>query len=107
MLKFLMYSTWGDQNYLGLNGIELYDQHGKPLKVHPSFCVAYPSSINELPNSSGKDVRTIDKVMHSIVRGGLLLNSFLLSIPLVWVSSQSKQLQYHTNVTFVSPLLNT
>lgn len=26
-------STWGDIYYVGLNGIELYDEYGQPLKL--------------------------------------------------------------------------
>lgn len=49
MLKFILHSTWGDLNYCGLNGIEIYDHRGSPL-IKGNFSKptywAEPNSIN-------------------------------------------------------------
>lgn len=31
LFKIKLLSTWGDYNYIGLNGIELYDQFGEGM----------------------------------------------------------------------------
>ena len=62
-LKFYIYSTWGDAFYLGLNGIELYDQNGEQIIIEnvKEQVKAKPSDINSLPEY-GQDPRTVDKL---------------------------------------------
>jgi len=61
-----LFSTHGDLFYIGLNGIELYDQNGKAL-LHDrggstQFRVAAsPSGVNSLPGMTN-DIRTVDKL---------------------------------------------
>jgi len=61
-IKIKIYSTWGDQYYLGLAGIELFDAFGKPLKISKKQISADPPDINILPGNNN-DPRTIDKIV--------------------------------------------
>lgn len=67
IFKLRLFSTWGDMHYIGMNGIELYDQKGRPiLYQNLSYSIiASPSSIRELPDNS-HDVRTPDKLLDGI-----------------------------------------
>lgn len=31
-----IHSTWGDPYYVGLNGIQIYDEHGNKIQIHPN-----------------------------------------------------------------------
>lgn len=63
-MKVCIYSTWGDAYYLGLNGIELFDEKGDAIVLDDvkSQIRANPSDINILPGY-GKDPRTVDKLV--------------------------------------------
>jgi hypothetical protein len=55
-LKFNILTTWGDLNYLGLAGIEVFDMNGLPISVQRiSAC---PPDINVLPGY-GNDPRVV------------------------------------------------
>mmetsp|Transcript_10833 Transcript_10833/g.10957 ORF Transcript_10833/g.10957 Transcript_10833/m.10957 type:complete len:86 (-) Transcript_10833:470-727(-) len=61
MFKFNLYSTHGDLYYIGLNGIELYDQQGNIIiaaKVN-----AYPEGVFKLSGMEG-DVRRPEKLIN-------------------------------------------
>ncbi len=59
-MKFNILKTWGDMNYLGLTGIEVFDDEGKQVVVNQiSAC---PPDINVLPDY-GDDPRTVDKLV--------------------------------------------
>merc|ERR1719272_2458410 len=59
-----LFSTHGDNYYIGLNGIELYDQLGNLLIVNPQEEVmANPAGIKGLPGMEN-DVRTLDKLFN-------------------------------------------
>lgn len=49
LYKIRLLSTWGDFDYVGLNGIELYDHKGEPLlnnkKSRDYKMAAEPSSV--------------------------------------------------------------
>lgn len=62
VLKFFIFSTWGDPHYVGLNGIDLFDENGQKIVVSPSNISADPPDINVLPGY-GSDPRTIDKLV--------------------------------------------
>lgn len=64
VLKFSIYSTWGDAYYIGLNGIEMFNEKGEPILLEDIFTQirADPSDINCLPGY-GKDPRTVDKLV--------------------------------------------
>ncbi|RZB39056.1 hypothetical protein BDFB_007145 [Asbolus verrucosus] len=82
VFQFVIFSSWGDQYYCGLNGIEFYNQHGKKilLEKQSNFSLfslekstnyyvvdvcAYPESVNSLPNISG-DIRIPSKLIDGI-----------------------------------------
>ena len=59
-----MYSTHGDNYYIGLNGIELFDQLGNVIPINAKKQVMVnPSGINKVPGMEA-DVRTIDKLFN-------------------------------------------
>lgn len=49
-MKIDIYSTWGDNHYVGLNGIELFDNNGKSVIINNAVTQvrADPSDINVL-----------------------------------------------------------
>ena len=64
ILKFCIFSTWGDAYYLGLNGIEFFNEKGDAILLSDikNQIKANPSDINSLPGY-GKDPRTVDKLV--------------------------------------------
>jgi len=66
-LVFNCVSTWGDQNFVGLAGIEIFDGHGFPviLKDVGRQVTADPLSINVLPEYE-YDPRTPDKLFDQV-----------------------------------------
>lgn len=66
-LVFNCVSTWGDENFVGLAGIEIFDGHGLPiiLKDAKRQVSADPASINVLPEYNN-DPRTADKLFDQV-----------------------------------------
>nr|CAH7727082.1 unnamed protein product [Callosobruchus chinensis] len=62
VIQIVVYSTWGDKYYCGLNGIELFDENNRQIVLEEQNVCAYPESANILPNVEG-DVRTPDKLI--------------------------------------------
>ncbi|VDM43879.1 unnamed protein product [Toxocara canis] len=58
-------STWGDEFYIGLNGIEFYDHQDQLIKVHPQNLAAFPESVNILPTVNG-DPRTSENLIDGV-----------------------------------------
>lgn len=56
LFRFNLYSTHGDFFYIGLNGIEFYDQTGNLIKTLTIF--AEPMGVNKLPGMED-DVRVV------------------------------------------------
>ena len=46
MFRFNLFTTHGDFYYIGLNGIELYDQNGYLIKCEKIF--AFPEGVHKL-----------------------------------------------------------
>ena len=64
VLKLNLLSTWGDQNYIGLCGIEFWDTNGSQISFpYPKIQLsAYPSGLQVLPEYN-QDIRTVDKLV--------------------------------------------
>jgi len=65
VFKLELLDTWGDNYYIGLNGIELFDEYGKLIKLSDKEITAFPSSVNIL-GPTVADVRTPDKLVDGI-----------------------------------------
>lgn len=62
-LEFNILETWGDANYLGMTGIEIFDMEGRPVPVDATTGItASPCDINLLMGY-GTDPRTVDKLV--------------------------------------------
>lgn len=67
IVKFVFLSTWGDQFYLGLNGIELFTRDDLPLQLRADMIDAQPRDINILKEPGAThDVRTLDKLYDGV-----------------------------------------
>lgn len=63
VLRLELLSTWGDPYYIGLHGVEVFDEFGQQIK--PASIAATPPSINVLPEYD-TDPRTADKLIDGI-----------------------------------------
>ncbi|CAJ0920581.1 unnamed protein product, partial [Mesorhabditis belari] len=63
IFQLRLLSTWGDEFYIGLNGIELRDRKDRSFKLKPHNLAAFPESINILPMVEG-DPRTSDNLIN-------------------------------------------
>lgn len=61
-VEFNILSTWGDMNYVGLTGIEIFDIEGNLIKIDEANISSCPPDVNILPGY-GSDPRTIDKLI--------------------------------------------
>ncbi|VDK73915.1 unnamed protein product [Onchocerca ochengi] len=57
-----LHSSWGDEYYIGLNGLEFYNHREELIKLLPQNLAAFPESVNILPNVND-DPRTSDKLI--------------------------------------------
>lgn len=62
VFQFQLFSSWGDPYYIGLNGIEFYDEDGYRIHLTENNVTAYPHSVNVLDGVTD-DVRTPDKLI--------------------------------------------
>ncbi|KAL2718705.1 protein KIAA0556 [Vespula squamosa] len=60
--QIMIFSSWGDSYYVGLNGIEFVDINGHQIKLNRDNVAAYPESVNILEGIDN-DVRTPDKLI--------------------------------------------
>ncbi|XP_076615806.1 katanin-interacting protein isoform X1 [Chaetodon auriga] len=65
IFQLQLLTTWGDPYYIGLNGLEFYDQHHEKISLSDNNIAAFPDSVNVLDNVSG-DVRTPDKLIDGV-----------------------------------------
>ena len=62
VLKLRIKSTYVDQHYAGLNGIQLFGLEDKPIQIPPNAISAFPTYINSLSGVHG-DRRTISNLI--------------------------------------------
>ncbi|KAM6964331.1 katanin-interacting protein isoform 2-T2 [Tautogolabrus adspersus] len=65
IFQLQLLTTWGDPYYIGLNGLEFYDQNHEKINLSDNNIAAFPDSVNVLDNVSG-DVRTPDKLIDGV-----------------------------------------
>ncbi|XP_050954705.1 katanin-interacting protein isoform X2 [Labeo rohita] len=65
IFQLQLLTTWGDPYYIGLNGLEFYDQNDQKIPLSDNNIAAFPDSVNVLDNVCG-DVRTPDKLIEGI-----------------------------------------
>ncbi|XP_069726133.1 katanin-interacting protein isoform X2 [Phaenicophaeus curvirostris] len=65
IFQFQLLTTWGDPYYIGLNGLELFNEHGDQILLTENNIAAFPDSVNILEDVSG-DVRTPDKLIDRV-----------------------------------------
>uniref|UniRef100_A0A4X2KHU6 Katanin interacting protein n=1 Tax=Vombatus ursinus TaxID=29139 RepID=A0A4X2KHU6_VOMUR len=65
IFQFQLLTSWGDPYYIGLNGLELYNEHGERIPLTGNNIAAFPDSVNTLEGVCG-DVRTPDKLIDQV-----------------------------------------
>ncbi|XP_035728476.1 protein KIAA0556-like [Vespa mandarinia] len=63
--QIIIFSSWGDSYYVGLNGIEFVGINGHQIKLNSDNIAAYPESINILEGIDN-DIRTPDKLIDGV-----------------------------------------
>ncbi|CAI5791774.1 Uncharacterized protein PODLI_1B000179 [Podarcis lilfordi] len=65
IFQFQLLTSWGDPYYIGLNGLELYNERGEKIFLSENNIAAFPDSVNILEGVCG-DVRTPDKLIDGV-----------------------------------------
>uniref|UniRef100_A0A8C8JQI4 KATNIP domain-containing protein n=1 Tax=Oncorhynchus tshawytscha TaxID=74940 RepID=A0A8C8JQI4_ONCTS len=65
IFQLQLLTTWGDPYYIGMNGLEIYDQNDKKIPLSDNNVAAFPDSVNVLDSVNG-DVRTPDKLVDGV-----------------------------------------
>ncbi|NXP48620.1 K0556 protein, partial [Heliornis fulica] len=65
VFQFQLLTSWGDPYYIGLNGLELFNEHGDQILLTENNIAAFPDSVNILEDISG-DIRTPDKLIDRV-----------------------------------------
>ncbi|XP_075231809.1 katanin-interacting protein-like [Lycorma delicatula] len=65
VFQFQLLSTWGDEYYVGLNGIQMFNANGYNIPLTERNISAYPPSVNIL-NGIENDTRTVDKLIDGV-----------------------------------------
>ncbi|XP_037766831.1 katanin-interacting protein isoform X8 [Chelonia mydas] len=69
IFQFQLLTSWGDPYYIGLNGLELYNEHGEKILLTENNIAAFPDSVNILEGVCG-DIRTPDKLIDRVNDSG-------------------------------------
>ena len=62
-LEFNILQTWGDSNYLGMTGIEVFDMNGDAIKINGETDIKADTCDINLLMGYGTDHRTVDKLV--------------------------------------------
>ncbi|XP_063171031.1 katanin-interacting protein isoform X2 [Candoia aspera] len=65
IFQFQLLTNWGDPYYIGLNGLELYNECGEKIFLNQNNIAAFPDSVNVLEGVCG-DIRTPDKLIDGV-----------------------------------------
>ncbi|NXC56535.1 K0556 protein, partial [Aleadryas rufinucha] len=65
IFQFQLLTSWGDPYYIGLNGLQLFNEHGEQILLTENNIAAFPDSVNVLEDVSG-DIRTPDKLIDRV-----------------------------------------
>ncbi|KAL3086028.1 hypothetical protein niasHT_030452 [Heterodera trifolii] len=65
IFQIRLLSTWGDEFYIGLNGVELFNRNDLPIRLGPQNLAAFPESVNCLARVCG-DPRSSDKLIDGV-----------------------------------------
>ncbi|XP_069547538.1 katanin-interacting protein isoform X1 [Brachyistius frenatus] len=65
IFQLQLLTSWGDPYYIGLNGLEFYNQNHEKISLSDNNIAAFPDSVNVLDSVSG-DVRTPDKLIDGV-----------------------------------------
>nr|XP_025866845.1 protein KIAA0556 homolog isoform X1 [Vulpes vulpes] len=65
IFQLQLLTSWGDPYYIGLTGLELYDERGEKIPLSENNIAAFPDSVNSLEGVCG-DVRTPDKLIDQV-----------------------------------------
>ncbi|XP_028561316.2 katanin-interacting protein isoform X1 [Podarcis muralis] len=65
IFQFQLLTSWGDPYYIGLNGLELYNERREKIFLSENNIAAFPDSVNILEGVCG-DVRTPDKLIDGV-----------------------------------------
>ncbi|KAM6423791.1 katanin-interacting protein isoform 3-T4 [Liasis olivaceus] len=65
IFQFQLLTSWGDPYYIGLNGLELYNECGEKIFLNQNNIAAFPDSVNILEGVCG-DIRTTDKLIDGV-----------------------------------------
>ncbi|XP_062330391.1 katanin-interacting protein isoform X4 [Osmerus eperlanus] len=65
IFQLQLLTSWGDPYYIGLNGLEFYDQNDQKIPLSDNNIAAFPDSVNVLDSVKG-DVRTPDKLVDGV-----------------------------------------
>lgn len=63
-IKLNLLDTWGDPYYIGLTGVELFDNNGDVVPIDCTMLDSDPKDVRELPGHED-DLRTIDKLINT------------------------------------------
>ncbi|KAK2580558.1 hypothetical protein KPH14_007687 [Odynerus spinipes] len=77
--QIMVFSSWGDSYYVGLNGIQFFDINGHQIKLNKDNIAAFPESVNILEGVDN-DIRTPDKLIDDINDNNDGQNSWLAPI---------------------------
>ena len=63
ILTINIIESWGDLFYVGLTGLEVWDDRGNPLNITNAMIDATPRDMNSIAGH-GSDYRTLDKLIN-------------------------------------------